>query len=38
LAPADNVDIVSEAKWLPELDVTRRLKDDLVWFKIGAVC
>ena len=31
------VDIVSEAKWLPELDVTNRLQGDFVWFKIGAV-
>ena len=32
-----DVDIVSEAKWLPELDVTNRLQGDFVWFKIGAV-
>ena len=31
------VDIVSEAKWLPELEVTRRLQGDIVWFKLGAV-
>ena len=31
------VDVVGEAKWLPELDVTNRLQGDFVWFKIGAV-
>jgi len=28
-------DLVSELKWLPELDTERRLKGDYVWFKLG---
>jgi hypothetical protein len=31
------LDLVGEAKWLPELEVDNRLKGDFVWFKIGAV-
>lgn len=28
-------DIVAEVKWLPELDVSRRVKGDIVWAKLG---
>lgn len=28
-------DLVAEVKWLPELDVEKRLKGDYVWFKLG---
>jgi len=28
-------DLVAELKWLPELDATRRLKGDTIWFKVG---
>ena len=28
-------DLATEAKWLPEIDVTHRLSGDIVWFKIG---
>lgn len=27
--------LLAEAKWLPELDTTHRLKGDYVWFKLG---
>lgn len=27
--------LLAEIKWLPELDVDRRLKGDFVWFKLG---
>lgn len=30
-------DLAAEVKWLPELDVTKRLKGDYVWFKLGLV-
>lgn len=30
------VDLVAELKWLHELDTTRRLEGDLVWFKLVA--
>jgi hypothetical protein len=30
-------DIVAEVKWLPEMDVEKRLKGDIVWFKLGMV-
>jgi hypothetical protein len=30
-------DLVAEVKWLPELDVKRRLSGDYVWFKIALV-
>jgi len=29
------VDLIAEAKWLPEIDVERRLKGDIVWFKLA---
>ncbi len=28
-------DLVAEAKWLPEIDVEKRLKGNYVWFKLG---
>ncbi len=28
-------DLVAEAKWLPEMDVEKRLKGNYVWFKLG---
>ena len=30
-------DLVAEVKWLPELDVDKRLKGDTVWFKLALV-
>ncbi len=30
-------DLVAELKWLPELDVEKRLKGDVVWFKLALV-
>jgi hypothetical protein len=30
-------DLVAEVKWLPELDVEKRLKGDTVWFKLALV-
>ena len=32
-----HVDVAAEVKWLPELDVEKRLKGDTVWFKVGVV-
>ena len=32
-----NKDFVAEVKWLPEIDVQKRLKGDYVWFKMGMV-
>ena len=29
--------VAAEVKWLPELDVERRLKGDTIWFKLGVV-
>jgi len=31
------VDLAAEIKWLPELDVEKRMKGDYVWVKIGVV-
>ena len=28
-------DLLAEVKWLPELDVDKRMKGDYVWFKLG---
>lgn len=28
-------DLVAEVKWLPELEVEKRLKGDYVWFKLA---
>ncbi len=28
-------DLAAEIKWLPEMSVTRRLKGDTIWFKLG---
>ena len=30
-------DIAAEVKWLPELNVEKRLKGDTIWFKLGVV-
>jgi len=30
-------DLVAEVKWLPELDVNKRLKGDMIWFKLALV-
>jgi hypothetical protein len=30
-----NKDLVAEVKWLPELDVSHRMKGDIVWFKLA---
>ena len=27
--------LLAEVKWLPELDVNKRMKGDYVWFKFG---
>lgn len=32
-----SADLAAEVKWLPELDVEKRMKGDYVWFKIGVV-
>lgn len=29
------IDLAAEVKWLPEIDVKKRLKGDYVWFKLG---
>ena len=31
------VDLAAEVKWLPELNVQKRLKGDTIWFKLGVV-
>ena len=33
--PMGKVNLVAEAKWLPELDVSHRLKGDIAWIKLG---
>jgi hypothetical protein len=33
----NKTDLVAEVKWLPELDVERRLKGDYIWFKLALV-
>jgi hypothetical protein len=30
-------DFVTEIKWLPELDVSKRMEGDYVWFKLALV-
>ncbi len=30
-------DVAAEVKWLPELNVEKRLKGDTIWFKLGVV-
>jgi hypothetical protein len=30
-------DLAAEVKWLPELNVEKRLKGDTIWFKLGVV-
>ncbi len=30
-------DLAAEVKWLPELNVEKRLKGDTIWFKVGVV-
>jgi hypothetical protein len=32
-----NRDLVTEVKWLPELETEHRLKGDIVWFKVAVV-
>lgn len=32
-----NTDLVAEVKWLPELDAEKRLKGDIIWFKLVLV-
>ena len=32
-----NVDFAAEVKWLPELDVQKRMKGDYIWLKVGIV-
>ena len=32
-----NKDLVAEVKWLPEIEVKKRLKGDYIWFKLGMV-
>ncbi len=36
VAKLGKTDLVAELKWLPELDVEKRLKGDYIWFKLGA--
>ncbi len=33
--PFEKAQLIAEVKWLPELDVDKRLKGDYVWFKLG---
>ena len=33
--PVCDAQLLAELKWLPELDVDKRLKGDYVWFKLG---
>lgn len=33
--PMGKSQLLAEIKWLPELDVDKRMKGDLVWFKLG---
>lgn len=33
----ESAELAAEIKWLPELDVEKRMKGDYVWFKIGVV-
>ena len=33
--PIGKANLAAELKWLPELDVTKRLEGDTIWFKIG---
>ena len=33
--PLGKAKLVAEAKWLPELDVSNRLKGDIAWIKLG---
>ena len=33
----NTTDHVTEFKWLPELDVTKRLNDETTWFKLALV-
>lgn len=35
--PIGKEQLLSEVKWLPELDVDKRLKGDFVWFKVGVL-
>ncbi len=35
LGPSKKTSLVAELKWLPELDVEKRLKGDIVWFKLA---
>lgn len=35
--PIGHADFAAEVKWLPELDVERRLKGDYVWVRVGLV-
>ena len=32
-----SVQLLAEVKWLPELDVDKRMKGDYVWFKLGVL-
>jgi hypothetical protein len=32
---SDGMQLLAEAKWLPELDTDRRLEGDYIWFKLG---
>jgi hypothetical protein len=32
-----DAELAAEVKWLPELNVERRLKGDIIWFKLGVV-
>ncbi len=35
--PMGKSQVLAEVKWLPELDVNKRLKGDYVWFKLGVL-
>jgi hypothetical protein len=37
VGPHKTTDLVAEVKWLPELDVAKRLKGDTIWFKLALV-
>ena len=37
IGKSKTTDLVAELKWLPELDVEKRLKGDTIWFKLALV-
>jgi hypothetical protein len=37
IRPIGKLTFATEAKWLPELNVAKRLKGDIVWFKVAVI-